>query len=257
MDQNAELIFNEIFSRAKKDRNIIGFFLGGSRGKGLSREYSDYDIYIIVKDEVAGNYKMEYPKNRYKGLDLMVYSLSEFKNLYYWGSPEQFGRYSFAHVTALIDKSGKIQEILNETAQIPENELYKFIPSALDAYINFFYRSLKCIRDGNIPAARLEAAYSIPFLLDVLFAIHNGRLRPYYKYLKWEIENFPLKKLSLNADELIGLLMKVLDDADYKSQQRLMKITEIICQKEGFDFQFDSWGDEYTWMMTFNPKTIK
>jgi predicted nucleotidyltransferase len=256
MNQSAELNFKNLYSRAKEDSNIIGFFLGGSRGKGLSREYSDYDVYIIVKDVIADNYKTEYPKNRYKGLDLMVYSLSDFKNLYYWGSKEQFGKYSFAHVKALVDKSDKIQEILNEIAKVPEKELPIFIPSALDAYINFFYRSLKCIRDDNIPAARLEAAYSIPFLLDVIFAIHNGRLRPYYKYLKWEIENFPLKKFPLKADELIKLLLKILDEADYKTQQRLMKITENICREEGFGFQFDSWGDEYTWMMTFNPKKI-
>ena len=257
MNQSPELIFKELFSRAKEDSNILGFFLGGSRGKGLSREYSDYDIYIIAKDIIADSYKTEYPKNKYKGLDLMVYSLSEFKKLYNWGSSEEFGRYSFAHVKVLVDKIGEIQEILNETAKVPENELFKFIPSALDGYINFFYRSLKCIRDGNIPAARLEAAYSIPFFLDVVFAIHNGRLRPYYKYLKWEIENFPIKKFPLKADELIDLLMKILDDADYKTQQRLMKITEIICREEGFGFQFDSWGDDYMWMMTFNPKNLK
>ena len=137
------------------------------------------------------------------------------------------------------------------------NPVKKFISSNLDAYINFFYRSLKCIRDENIPAARLEAAYSIPFFLGIIFAIHNRRLRPYYKYLKWELENYSPNKFLINADELINSLMKLLNDADCIIQQKLMKIAEIVCLKEGYGYIFDEWGKEYIWMMNFNPKIYK
>ncbi|MHA2393351.1 MAG: nucleotidyltransferase domain-containing protein, partial [Promethearchaeota archaeon] len=186
MDSATE-IFNKIFEEAKRDPSIIGFFLGGSRGKGFQTKYSDYDTYIIVEDNVVIDYKKRYPFRKYKGVDLIVFSFSEFKNCAPWGSPEAFTRYSFSHVNALIDKNGKIQEILDDLAKIPKKAISKFIDGTLDAYINFLYRSLKCIRDRDIEAARLEAAISIPYFLDVIFAIHNGRLRPYYKYLKWEL----------------------------------------------------------------------
>ena len=57
-----EEIFNEFVEEARKDPNIIGFFLSGSRGKGLATKYSDYDIKVVVKDEVAKLYKKKYQK---------------------------------------------------------------------------------------------------------------------------------------------------------------------------------------------------
>ena len=250
---SAKKIFTGIYEEAKSDPNIIGFFLGGSRGKGLQTEYSDYDTYIIVKDSVVNGYNERYPKQKYKDVDLMVFSYSEFKKYASWGSSEAWDRYSFSHVKALIDKDGNIQDILNELARVPSRFLSKFIAGALDAYINYAYRSIKCIRDGDIEAARLEAAYSIPCFLDVIFAIHNGRLRPYYKYLKWELETFSLTKLPIYAEEIIRILMKILDSADLKTQQQLLRITEECLRKEGFGKVFESWGDDFQWMKTFNP----
>ena len=125
-------IFKKIFEEAKVDPNIIGFFLCGSRGKGFQTKYSDYDTYIIVKDKVVKNYKERYPFRKYEGVDLVVFSYTEFKNCAPWGSPEAFSRYSFSHVKALIDKNGKIQDILDELAKVPEKFLSKHIPGALD-----------------------------------------------------------------------------------------------------------------------------
>lgn len=246
-------VYEKIYDEAKRDPNVIGFFLGGSRGKGFQTKYSDYDTYIIVKDSVVKEYKERYPKRKYKDVDLMVFSFSEFKKYASWGSPEAFDRYSFSHVKALLDKNGKIQDILDELAKVPETHLSKFIAGSLDAYINFLYRSLKCIRDGDIEAARLEAAFSIPGFLNVIFAIHNGRLRPYYKYLKWELENFPLTNYPMKAEEIVDNLMKILDNADYKAQQKFLNTTEIVLRKEGFGKVFESWGEDFPWMKNFRP----
>lgn len=246
-------IYEKIYDEAKKDPNIIGFFLGGSRGKEFQTKYSDYDTYIIVKDNCVKEYKEGYPFRKYKGIDLIVFSYSEFKNYARWGSHEAFDRYSFSYVKALIDKNGEIQEILDDLSKVPQDFLSKHIAGALDGYINFLYRSLKCIRDGNIEAARLEAAFSIPYFLDVIFAIHNGRLRPYYKYLKWELEKFPLTKFPMSAEEIVNNLMRILDNADYKTQQKFLIITEKVLRKEGFGNVFESWGDDFPWMKSFKP----
>ena len=247
-------IYEKIYNEAKEDPNIIGFFLGGSRGKGFETNYSDYDTYIIVKDSVIEQYKEKYPFREYSGLDLIVFSFSEFENYAPWGSPEMWARYSFVHVKALIDKNGKIQQILDELAKVPEEHLSNFIAGSLDACINSVYRSLKCFRDGNIEAARLEAALSIPGFLNVIFAIHNGRLRPYYKYLKWELETFPLIKIPLDAEQTFNMLMKISGSADLKAQQLLLGVTEEILRKEGYGYVFESWGDDYHWMKNFVPQ---
>ncbi|MHA2182999.1 MAG: nucleotidyltransferase domain-containing protein [Promethearchaeota archaeon] len=246
-------IYEKIHNEAKDDPNIIGFFLGGSRGKGFQTEYSDYDIYIIVKDSVVKEYKVKYPFHKYEGVDLIVFSFSEFENFALWGTPDAFYRYTFTHVKTLIDKNSKIQDLINEKARIPEKYLSKFIAGSLDAYINFLYRSLKCIRDGDIEAARLEAAFSIPAFLNVIFAIHNGRLRPYYKYLKWELESSPLNKFPIVTEEIVTNLMKILDTADYKVQQKFLKTIEDVLRKEGFGHVFESYGDDFLWMKSFKP----
>ena len=247
-------IYEKIYEEAKKDPNIVGFFLGGSRGKSFQTMYSDYDTYIIVKDSFVKEYKERYPFRKYKGVDLIVLSTSGFKKCAPWGSPEAFDRYSFSHVKALIDKNGKIQDILVEIAKVPEKHLSKFIAGSLDAYINFLYRSLKCIRDGDIEAARLEAAFSIPGFLNVIFAIHNGRLSSYYKYLKWELKSFPLTKFHMTAEEIVNNLMRILDNADYKAQQKFLRTTEDALRKEGFGKVFESWGDDFSWMKSFKPQ---
>ena len=246
-------IYENIYNEAKTDPNIIGFFLGGSRGKGFQAKDSDYDTYIIVKDNVVKEYKEKYPFRKCEGVYLIVFSFSEFKKYASWGSSEAWDRYSFAHVKALFDKNGKIQELLDEKAKVPEKFLSKFIAGALDGYVNFLYRSLKCIRDGDFEAARLEAAFSIPVFLDVIFAIHNSRLRPYYKYLKWELESFPLTKFPMTGEEIVNNLMEILDNADYKAQQKFLNTTEIVLRKEGFGKVFESWGEDFSWMKSFKP----
>jgi len=62
---------------------------------------------------------------------------------------------------------------------------------ALDAYVNSTYRSLKAERLGEVLGARLDAADAASHLLDALFAL-RGRVRPWSKYLRWELEVEPL-----------------------------------------------------------------
>ena len=71
----------------------------------------------------------------------------------------------------------------------------------LDGWINFAYRALKDDRDGRPLEARLDAAESVPWLLDVVFAM-AGRVRPYNKYLPWELRTHPVD--GWPADELLG-----------------------------------------------------
>ena len=46
--------------------------------------------------------------------------------------------------------------------------------------------------------------------------------------------------------------MKILDSADIKTQQNLLKSTEKALRKEGFGGVFDSWGENFPWMKNFD-----
>ncbi|NIM46831.1 MAG: hypothetical protein GTN40_01590 [Candidatus Aenigmarchaeota archaeon] len=237
-------IFKKFYEEAKKDKNIIGFFLGGSRGKGKITKYSDYDMYVIVKNNVLKKYKNKYKKMEIKDFSFAVFSFSQFKRYATFGGPFEWNRYNFTHIKVLIDKNSKIQKLVNEKGKIPKNKIKKYISGHLDGYINNVYRSLKCFRDNNIVGARLEASNTVRLFLNIIFALHGGRTRPYYKYLEWELEKYPLKKFPMKKKELIKTLLRILEDANIKTQQKLFKLTEKIFRKEGYCYVFDSWEPE-------------
>ena len=52
--------FEKILKESKKNPDIIGLVLVGSRGKGFENEYSDYDMVMVVKDEKVDELKQKY-----------------------------------------------------------------------------------------------------------------------------------------------------------------------------------------------------
>jgi hypothetical protein len=270
--KDPERVFDEIFEEARSSPDIIGFFLGGSRGKGLVTEHSDYDVYIIVKDGLVESYvkflSEKFPVHDFyiwveDGAEklevkdfgaLVVFSLSEFEKHARIGSAFDWNRYNFAHLKVLVDKNEEIQKLVDEKGTIPRERVYDYVSGRLDAYVNSVYRSLKCVRDGNIVGARLEAAASIQFFLNVVFGL-EGRITPYYKHLEWELQKFPLRKVRMNPKEIGRSLLKILEDADVKTQKMLFELTEIACRKEGYGQVFDDWGSNLEWIKTYKNPT--
>ncbi|MBT3940515.1 hypothetical protein HOD83_01840 [Candidatus Woesearchaeota archaeon] len=238
---NKDQKFKQVFEDAKQDKNIIGFFLGGSRGKGRETKHSDYDTYMIVKDAVFKQYQKQYSINS-DDIDIMVYSYTTFKEHAELGTECEWNRYNFTHLKALVDKNGKIQQLIDKKGIIPKKILKKYLSGHLDGYINNVYRSFKCFRDKDTIGARLQAAESIPLLLNVIFALDGGRIRPYYKYLVWELEKQPIKKLSIKSQDLIKIILRILRDADQNTQRELFKAVEKALRKEGYGYVYDSWG---------------
>ena len=54
--------FTALLTESKTNPDSLGFFLGGSRGKGFENSHSDYDVHLIIKDEVAKKYQNKYQK---------------------------------------------------------------------------------------------------------------------------------------------------------------------------------------------------
>ncbi len=244
--------FESLLSEARTDSSIVGFFLGGSRGKGKDNEFSDYDVYVIVKNGKAEFYKSRYDKIADENIEIMVYSFDSFKNDYaQWGTAEEWARYNCAHIKALIDKNRKIQKIIDDKAKISTAKIRSFTAEKLDGYLNYSYRSIKCLKNRDLFAARLQAAYSILYFLDTIFALDGGRIRPYAEYLEWELKNFPLKNFPLKSKEIVKSITKILDKADLKTQQKLLKVCENIFRQEGYGKVFDGWEGKDKWAMNF------
>jgi len=245
--------FVGLLKEAKINPDIIGLFLGGSRGKDFQNSHSDYDLYMIVKDKVAKIHQRKYGKIRFKEIDLVVMSLSEFRKYALWGSPEAWNRYDFTHVKALVAKISEIQKLINEKGSIPNDQRHDFIARSLDAYINGVFRSVKCFRNQNETGARMEASASIPYLLDLVFALHN-RPRPFYGYLERELKKYPLEKLPWSEKKFSKMILNILSTADLKTQQKILKAVEKIFRKEGHGCVFNGWEGKDKWAKNYRQK---
>jgi predicted nucleotidyltransferase len=231
--------YTELRALARRDPNVVGLFLGGSRGKGLATEHSDYDVYLIVGKRV-GEYRRKFPLRHGDDPEVIVMSLAEFRRHAAVGSELEWNRYTFAHVRAELDKTGELQQLLDEKGTLPKEAARAIAAEALDAYINQYYRSAKNLRDGSEQAGRLDAAESVPYFLVTLFAIHE-RVRPYNKYLRWELEEHPLPGGEWSAARLLPLLDAV-GAGDLSAQRRLFRDVERLARERGHGEVVDGWG---------------
>jgi predicted nucleotidyltransferase len=251
--------FQFLLKEARDDPQIIGLVLTGSRGKGFGGEASDFDVLLVVRPEALDSYRARfYEHETWADFDWWVTSLPELEPIAAtWGDPMAWEilcneRYSFADVSVLVDKTGKVQTLVDQKGVIPEEQRPLIVYTALGAYTNSLYRSLKCLANGNELGARLEAADAIGHALTVIFAL-EGRHRPYHGYLARELEARPLAAFPLPADELLATIDAILASADAPTQQRLLAIIDSLGRQAGCDEVFDEWGDRYAWMQQYRP----
>jgi len=238
--------YEELLKECTKDENVIGLFLGGSRGKSedFITQNSDMDVYVILSDsapeEVRGRMK-NYLSNWF---EIRVMSLTELMNHATWRSDHEWDRYNFSHNKPVIDKSGEVLKIMLEKGTLPEEVKIKIIKDSLGAYINEVYRSAKYWRDGKEVAAYLDGTESLPFLMTALYALEN-RLRPYNKYFEWELKNYPLKLLPWKAEEFIADYLHISKTGDWNTQAKIFKEIKKLFIEKGYKDIFDEWKIYY------------
>lgn len=184
-----------------------GLILSGSAGRGLATDRSDLDVYVVLTDEGAANRRT----TKSSAVDEIPISLSELEEIPPFGTDYWWYRWSFAWAPVVLDRTdGALSVMAERQATISRDEAQSILleHDRLDGWINYAYRALKSDRDGRTLERRLDAAESVPWLLDTLFTLH-GRVRPYHKYLPWELQHHPLP--GWTAKELVGLLERTLD----------------------------------------------
>lgn len=138
---------------------------------------------------------------------------------------------------------GEVQRRVDERAALAREEAASAATWSLPAYTNAVYRSLKSARDGRSLEALLDAAESVNYFLTALFSIH-GRVRPYNKYLRWEIERHPIEGLPWTADELLQEIEEVVKTARPETQRALFRRLELQARERGFANAFEEWRPE-------------
>ena len=231
---------------AEHGADFLGLVLSGSVGRGVATHRSDVDVYVVLTDEgVQGR-----NTTRSTAVDEIPVALSELEEVPPFGSEGWWYRWSFAWAPVLLDRTdGRLEESLRGQATVTRVEAEEILiqHDRLEGWINYAYRALKNDRDGRAFERRLDAAESVPWLLDTVFSL-AGRVRPYHKYLPWEVREHPLP--DWEPDELLGLLQATLDGDP-------SAIRETFTRIEGLCTAFDSarpepilvpiiegWGDE-------------
>jgi hypothetical protein len=187
--------------------DLLGIVLSGSAARACATERSDLDVVVVLTDEAAeGRSTAKSPE-----VDEIVDSWSELTTVAPFGSEHWWYRWSYAWAPVLLDRTGgELARAVERQATLPPEEADAVLidHDRLDGWVNFAYRALKNDRDGRDLETRLDAAESVPWLLDVVFAI-AGRVRPYNKYLPWELRTHPVD--GWPADDLLGLVRRTLD----------------------------------------------
>ena len=252
-------IYETLLKRAHDDPAILAFWLGGSRGMGRATPHSDYDVGILVADEAYDEFRRElgldgsFQADWRPGIDLSVGTFPMFEAFSAWDLAERGYRYTFAHLNALVDKTGRAQPMIDAKARVPTEEVARFIHDSLDHALNQAYRALKCLRDGIPDASRLEAADGVNPYFDAVFALHDGRLRPYYKYLRWELETWPLTQLPIGDTRLMARALDVLGPAGGPALSGLLAAAEPAFRAAGHGAAYDGWGATLNWILKGQP----
>lgn len=227
-----------VLDRARADDRCRGVILTGSTARGLATERSDLDVYVVLSERVAGLESSRTPE-----MDTIYLTTTELEDVPADPS-DWWNRWSFAYARVLLDKGG-VAEAVGAQATLTPAEVRMCLDRYLDGYINFAYRSLKADRDDRPFEGRLDAAESVSWLLWCVFAFH-GRVRPYNKYLRWELVHHPLRRAPWSVLPLVDLITAVLDDGDPTAQRRIFAAVEHDARRHGYGDLVDAWGDELT-----------
>jgi predicted nucleotidyltransferase len=231
---------DELLAYCQSSDDVIAAFLFGSRGRGVGvDERSDWDVWVVARDEDAlARIDERFPYAHGAPVEVASSTLDGLRRHGAIGSRSEWARYQHAHVDVRVDKTnGEVAAVLAEKELIPPEHRDAIVSDALGGFVNSTFRSLRY-------GTRLDAAESIPYALRTVFAL-AGRVRPFNKYLDWELRNHPLA--GWQAETLLPVIAGVLD-RDRASQHELFRLVESDARAHGFGAAIDEWEPDLAWL---------
>lgn len=229
------MTFDDLLEVARSRDEILGLYVFGSRGRNfMVDERSDWDVCVVLAGrEARKEFEREFPFAHGARVEIVSTTLDEMRS-----NVSEHGRYAAAHANVVLDKTGgELTRVVAEQESLPDGSRDSIVREGLDDYINQTYRSLRY-------GTRLDAVEAVPPALRTVFALEN-RVRPYNKYLEWELRHHPLENWT--ADELLPLLEHVLT-GDPEAQHELFRRVEEPARRAGFGDVVDGWDPDVPWL---------
>lgn len=241
--------YERVVSDARSNPAVVGLILTGSRGRNaFARPDSDWDVRLIVRDEALADEADRLATPHGSPVEVAVISLRAFTETGEPGSETAWDRYSYVRAPVVIDKlDGRITELVAGKSLLPPGKAPEIAAAALDDYINSYFRSLKNARVGLDLAAHLDAAESIGPFLTARFAI-EGRVRPFNRFLRWELETLPLQGAEWSADVLLPRLEAIVTAGRLEDQAALFRDVERLARLHGLGSVIDGWEPDVAWL---------
>jgi hypothetical protein len=170
-------------------------------------------------------------------------TLASFETYALPGSRAAWNRPAFLFARVEMDKvDGEIGRLVDRKRRLTPDEAREIAVESLDEYINTLFRSLRNLEAGRELEGRLDAAETIPPILKTLFAF-EGRVRPFNKWLRYDLEREPLA---------IGGLLEHVDqirqDGDRGHQRRVFREVERLARAAGHGAVVDGWEPNVAWL---------
>ena len=220
-------MLDALLEEARGDDNVVGVVLFGSRGRGaFVTDASDWDVFVVVRER-----RGDRPFVHGARLETVEVTVDELR------SRPEYDRYALAWLEPQLDKTGEIAEALRDAVRVEPASAGE----PLDGYVNLYYRSAKNARAGLMLASLLDAQESVGWFLEFVFAVH-GRLRPYNKWLEWELEHHPLPWSDLPR------LERIARTGDLADQQALFRDAESLARANGLGAVIDGWEPDVAWL---------
>ena len=229
------MTFEEVLEVARSREEIVGLYVFGSRGRNVMvDERSDWDVCVVLADRRACQaFDREFPSAHGARVEIATATLDTLRD-----DSSEHSRYAAAHADVVLDKTGgELTRVVGEQESLPSGSRDAVVREALDSYINQAYRSLRY-------GTQLDAVEAIPHALRTIFALAD-RVRPYNKYLAWELRHHPLE--GWPADELLPLLDRLLT-GEPEAQHELFNRIEPVARREGFGDVVDGWEPDVAWL---------
>jgi len=237
--------YAELVERARSDDDVLGLILTGSRGREFRvRPDSDHDVRLVLRDGAPDTYSTPHGSP----VEVAVLTRSAFERTGLPGSGSEWDRYSYVRCELVLDKlDGEISRLLEQKASLSETEAAAIVPAALDDYVNSYFRSARNHQNDLPFEARLDAAESVGPLLTALFALRR-RVRPFNKFLGWELRLEPLGGEEWRADGLLPRLQQIVGPGDLAAQQALFRDVERLARAEGHGAVIEGWEPDVAWL---------
>jgi hypothetical protein len=205
-------------------------------------------VRLVVRDEAFDDCAERYATPHGSPVEVVVFRLSSFALACLPGSGSEWDRYSYVRAELVLDTpDAQIAELVAAKATLSEDEAARVAADALDDYVNSYYRSARNHQNDLALESHLDAAESVGPLLTTLFAL-DRRVRPFNKFLAFELELEPLPGEAWASERLLARVRTIVASGDLATQQELFRDIEALAREHGLGDVIDGWEPDVPWL---------